>query len=125
MNELAQLVSTVGLPTALVIGVCLAAWKCGQYVTRRLFDEDKGIITHVASRHNAFLDDTAKHLDRQEALLTNLAALQADPKGPTSTIGTNEALVHLAEALQTIAQQQGVDISAHVDAIRRTLSRAK
>jgi hypothetical protein len=132
MNELAQLVSSLGLPVVLLLGVALGAWRLGKYVAKRLLDEEDGLLTKLAARHSAFLDETSSHLRRQEllaeqnaALLTNLAALQADPKGPASTIDTNAALIHLAEALEQIAEDRGVDISTQVEAIRRTLSRAR
>jgi len=130
MNEIAQLVSTLGLPTVLVLGIALAAWRVGRYIATRLLDEDRGILTQLASRHSAFLEDTSAHLKRQEQLaeqnavvLTNLAALQANPDGPCSSVGTNEAIIHLAEALEKIAEDRGVDISDQVRAIRQRLAR--
>lgn len=123
MNELAQLVSSLGLPVVLLLGLAVAAWRLGKYTVERLCNEKDGLLTKMVARHSAFLDETSGHLNRQEALLTNLAALQADPKGPNSTVDTNVALVHLAEALEKIATERGVDISTHVEAIRRLLTR--
>lgn len=131
MNDIASLVTTLGFPIVLVLAIGLAAWRIGQYLMRRLFDEDKGLVTQLATRHNEFLEETSAHLDRQELLaeenaklLTSLTALNADPKGPNSTVYTNEAIIHLAEALEKIAEDRGVDISDQVNAIRRRLQRS-
>jgi len=131
MQEFAPLVSTLGFPIVLVLGLGLAAWHLGRFLARRLFDEDKGLVTQMVAKHGQFLAETSGHLERQEVLaqengklLSSLAALQADPKGPTSTVLTNEAIIHLAEALEKIATDRGVNITDQVQAIRRRLQRA-
>lgn len=122
-SQVYQWIAGVGLPIALLMLLLWAIWKIVVWLGERLLGKEDGLLTRLINRFLLFIERLEQNNSQQQQLLEQLARLQADPASHFSTLGTNRAIIFLAEALEQIANDRNVDISPQVAAIREALSR--
>lgn len=92
----------------------------------RLFDSTTGLVTIATNRHIAFVDavretlvQTLKLLESQEGHMAELVNRHTDPNSTFSTIKTNRAIWHLAEA---VAEEDPEVRQRYVEDVKRALA---
>ncbi len=100
-----------------ILGILVLAvgWSA-RVVFKRLFDENKGIVTKVANRHMLFVDSLDKsQQDVSESIRANVAAEEKTHR----VVGMHaDALLSMAAATSKEVKHA---VKPHIEAIRREL----
>ena len=116
-----RLFDRYGLPTIILMFIGIFFWKYG----RKIIDAHMDFLTVTAQQS----DRLAATMDKQTAILADHTDPHGNRKFDThifSTVATNKALLHHADAMEVLAEGLGPEtaekITPHVEAIRRVIS---
>lgn len=124
MEELGQLISNYGIVPGLLIGMIVGVYLLGRYVLRRLFDEEKGILTKSANKHIEFVDTvcesnkaaTASLREIEHRLRANNETLESVHDHGARAVASLRGLLRSAEAVTRNIDILPEETRAHVRA---------
>ena len=104
MSEWMTFIQTLGVPVALLAGLCFGIYKATIYLADRLFDDKHGAVVVWNKNNEAFLNGVAERHEKQLAMCAHhgeaILKLQTEYNSPQdfSTVSTNQALATVIEA---------------------------
>lgn len=88
VDAIVKVVSGLGVPVAILVGIAVGTWKSGRYAAVRLFDKDEGLVTKIVRKHAEFIDVLVGTNARNTSATEKIDGSLEDLKGALNTVLT-------------------------------------
>jgi len=120
MNDFQVFAEKFGFPALVLLIIIVSFWRSVTYLGKKLFDDNKGILTRISNTHIKFVESVDnsvkkiaeisssqnKALNDTKNLQLELLQLHKDPTSVFSTKKTNKTLIIISEILIELADER-------------------